>query len=55
MFDLKTDAPSEIRGEFSPIGTNVPGIRICEHLPRLADRRSPPSTASAATPIPAGR
>lgn len=36
MFDLKMDAPSEIRGEFSPIGTNVPGIQICEHLPRLA-------------------
>src|SRR5882672_8946156 len=36
MFDLKTDAPSEIRGEFRPIATNVRGIRICEHLPRLA-------------------
>lgn len=36
MFDLKTDAPSEIRGEFRPIPTNVPGIEICEHLPRLA-------------------
>ncbi len=36
MFDLKTDAPSEVRGEFKPIGTNVPGIQICEHLPRLA-------------------
>lgn len=36
MFDLKMDAPSEIRGEFAPIGTNVPGIQICEHLPRLA-------------------
>ena len=36
MFDLKADAPSEIRGEFKPIGTNVPGIEICEHLPRLA-------------------
>jgi hypothetical protein len=36
MFDLKTDAPSEIRGEFRPIPTNVPGIQICEHLPRLA-------------------
>jgi hypothetical protein len=30
------DAPSEIRGEFSPIRTKVPGIQICEHLPRLA-------------------
>jgi hypothetical protein len=36
MFDLKPDAPAEIRGEFQPIETNVPGIRICEHLPRLA-------------------
>ncbi|MBS0207717.1 MAG: DUF1501 domain-containing protein [Planctomycetes bacterium] len=35
-FDLKPNAPSEIRGEFEPIDTNVPGIRICEHLPRLA-------------------
>lgn len=36
MFDLKLDAPSEIRGEFKPIKTNVPGIDICEHFPRLA-------------------
>jgi hypothetical protein len=36
MFDLKMDAPSEIRGEFRPIPTNVAGIRITEHLPRLA-------------------
>ncbi len=36
MFDLKMDAPSEIRGEFKPISTNVPGIQIVEHLPRLA-------------------
>ncbi len=36
MFDLKPDAPSEIRGEFRPIGTNVPGIQICELFPRLA-------------------
>ncbi len=36
MFDLKMDAPSEIRGEFRPIGTNVPGIEICELFPRLA-------------------
>lgn len=35
-FDLKPDAPVEIRGEFRPIATNVPGIEICEHLPRLA-------------------
>jgi hypothetical protein len=36
MFDLKMDAPAEIRGEFKPIKTNVPGIEICEHMPRLA-------------------
>jgi hypothetical protein len=36
MWDLKPDAPPEIRGEFSPIDTDVPGIRICEHLPHLA-------------------
>lgn len=36
MFDLKMDAPSEIRGEFKPIGTKVAGIQICEHLPRIA-------------------
>jgi hypothetical protein len=35
-FDLKPDAPAEIRGEFRPIATNVPGIDICEHLPCLA-------------------
>lgn len=35
-FDLKENAPSEIRGEFKPISTNVPGTRICELLPRLA-------------------
>src|SRR6476661_4287505 len=31
-FDLKPDAPSEVRGEFEPIKTNVPGIEICELL-----------------------
>src|SRR5438045_6455320 len=36
MYDIKTDAPSEIRGEFRPIDTNVAGIQICEHLPHLA-------------------
>ncbi|HEX4611830.1 MAG TPA: DUF1501 domain-containing protein [Urbifossiella sp.] len=35
-FDLKPDAPAEIRGEFRPVHTNVPGIDICEQLPRLA-------------------
>jgi hypothetical protein len=36
MYDLKMDAPREIRGSFQPIQTNVPGIEICEHMPRLA-------------------
>lgn len=36
MYDLKPDAPVEIRGEFRPIATNVPGIEICELMPKLA-------------------
>ena len=36
IWDLKPDAPSEIRGEFKPASTCVPGISITEHLPRLA-------------------
>ena len=36
MVDLKPDAPSEIRGEFSPVSTSVPGIQICELMPRMA-------------------
>lgn len=36
LFDLKPNAPSEIRGEFSPIATNVPGIEISEVFPSLA-------------------
>ena len=36
LWDQKPDAPAEIRGEFSPIETNVPGIRICELFPRMA-------------------
>lgn len=36
MWDLKPDAPREIRGEFQPIGTNVDGIQICELFPRMA-------------------
>jgi uncharacterized protein (DUF1501 family) len=37
-FDPKPDAPPEVRGEFKPIATRVPGLHICEHLPRLAAR-----------------
>jgi hypothetical protein len=35
-FDLKPDAPDEVRGNYKPIATKVVGMRICEHLPRLA-------------------
>jgi hypothetical protein len=37
-FDLKPEAPDQIRGEFKPIDTSTPGIQICEHLPELAKR-----------------
>jgi Protein of unknown function (DUF1501) len=36
--DMKPDAPEGIRGEFHPIATSVPGMRVCEHLPELAAR-----------------
>ena len=35
-WDLKPDAPAEIRGPFRPIQTNVPGVEICEHFPLMA-------------------
>jgi hypothetical protein len=35
-FDMKPNAPREIRGEFNEISSNVPGIRVCEHLPNIA-------------------
>jgi hypothetical protein len=38
-FDPKPEAPSEIRGEFGVIGTNVPGIQLTEHLPKLAQHQ----------------
>lgn len=38
MWDLKMDAPAEIRGEFKPIRTKVPGIEICELFPKMAAR-----------------
>ena len=41
MYDMKPEAPAEIRGEFRPIGTNVPGVRVCEYLPlhaKIADK-----------------
>jgi hypothetical protein len=38
MFDMKPAAPAGIRGEYRPIPTNVPGLDICEYMPRLARR-----------------
>ncbi|WLD15317.1 DUF1501 domain-containing protein [Planctellipticum variicoloris] len=35
-FDLKPEAPAEVRGEFKPIDTSVPGLQVCELLPRMA-------------------
>jgi uncharacterized protein (DUF1501 family) len=35
-FDMKPDAPAEIRGQFQPIASNVPGMDVCEHLPQMA-------------------
>jgi len=50
-WDMKPDAPAEIRGPYKPIATNVPGIRISEIFPRMAKHRSitppPPSTTPA--------
>lgn len=34
--DMKPAAPPEYRGEFQPIATNLPGVEVCEHLPRMA-------------------
>ena len=39
-FDMKPDAPKEIRGDFQSIATSIPGYSICEHLPHLATRSS---------------
>ena len=36
LFDMKPDAPADIRGEYRPIATKVPGIQVCEHLPQIA-------------------
>lgn len=35
-FDLKPDAPTEVRGDFKGIPTNIPGVHVCEHLPKVA-------------------
>ncbi len=36
MWDLKPEAPEEVRGTFRPVDTNVSGIQVCEHMPRMA-------------------
>src|SRR6516164_4306957 len=36
MYDLKPNAPAEVRGEFRPIATSAPGIQLCEYLPGMA-------------------
>ena len=36
MFDMKPEAPAEVRGEFRPISTSLPGVHVCEHMPRIA-------------------
>jgi hypothetical protein len=40
MWDMKPDLPQEMRSEFKPIATTVPGVQLCEHLPRLAQLMS---------------
>ena len=37
-FDMKPEAPPEVRGEFKALTTKTPGLLVCEHLPRLAAR-----------------
>lgn len=36
--DLKPEAPAEVRGEFAPISTTIPGVSVCEHLPKFAQQ-----------------
>lgn len=38
MWDMKPNAPSEIRGEFQPVSTSAPGVQLCEHLPLLSEQ-----------------
>ena len=35
LWDMKPAAPAEVRGEFKPIPTTIPGLQVCEHLPKL--------------------
>ena len=36
LWDMKPDAPANVRGEFKPIQTSLPGVTVCEHLPMLS-------------------
>ena len=38
LWDMKPAAPVEVRGDFNPITTRVPGVHVCEHLPKLAQQ-----------------
>ena len=40
-WDMKPDAPAEVRGKFKPVQTNVNGIQICEHFPMMSKMLSP--------------
>src|SRR4051812_49131619 len=37
-WDMKPNAPAEVRGKYRPVSTNVPGVQICEHFPMMARR-----------------
>ena len=58
LVDLKPNAPSDVRGEFQPISTNVSGIEISEHMPRVAammDKFSTVGYGVAALVLPSNR
>lgn len=38
LWDMKPNAPAEVRGEFQPIATSLPGVPVCEHLPLLSQQ-----------------
>ena len=52
MYDLKPDAPAEVRGEFRPIASRVPGIEICELLPQTGSDDGPAHADSVARRVP---
>ena len=51
MWDLKPDAPAEIRGDFEPISTAVPGIQIGDVLPKIAGVTDRMSILRSMTPV----